>query len=349
MHSSPLLTRCVVLSLMLLCATVAAQSPTQPQPTGPAEFGKLFPAGIYKNLNLKAGPNTIDLSATVGRKPVILVYWIPGNPRADEVFKDVQAVVDEVGSDKVALYGVVLTQPNRGREAVENRVTALGIKVPVLDDEGFKIGQQLRVQSVPNITMLDSHGRLQLTNGASLYQILEYKMSIDTAIRRAAETGKLGRYGYLARYYPVNELVGKQCPDFKAPLLTTSVEKRWSSLLDSEKLNVLVFWSVDCPHCRESLPEFSAWLRANSEGLNVVTVAKSNSDATKAKTLEFCELNDFVFPTLLDKNEEVSRLYRVTSTPTFVIIGPDGVVDSVMLHGSGSLQRTLQEKKKQLL
>ena len=65
MHSRPLLTRCVVLSLMLLCATVAAQSPTQPQATGPAEFGKLFPAGIYKNLNLKAGPNTIDLSATV--------------------------------------------------------------------------------------------------------------------------------------------------------------------------------------------------------------------------------------------------------------------------------------------
>jgi len=348
------LTSVVVMSVWL-AATGAALSQSDPaaaeemQRFPPTPFGAVFPSGTFKNLNQAAGPSVIDLGQVIGKKPVVLFYWIAGNPRADQVLAEVQERVSALGSERIALFVVAIQRPGRGMEFIRQGIETVGIRVPVLDDEKFEIGQRLRVQSVPNITVLDAEGRLRLTNGASLLQTLEYNMDVAGALERVASKGSLGTYGYLARYFPVTELVGQACPDFKAPLLSDSVEQRWSSLLDDKKLNVLIFWSVDCPHCRESLPEINAWLRANPEGLNVLSAASVTSEAAREKTKEFCDLNQFVFRTLVDRDLEISKLYQVTSTPTFVIIRPDGVIDDVILTGGEGLQRALDEKRRKIL
>jgi thiol-disulfide isomerase/thioredoxin len=355
--------RIPVLCLTLLLVTVAcaseadsaetqAQTPSRSttSTTGPIQFGEPFAAGAFVNVNRQAGgPANVDLDQTLGTKPVLLYYWIAGNPRADEVFQQVQALADELGSEKLALYGVVFQRNERDVKAVADRVVSLGIKVPVLNDEGFRLGKRLRVQSVPNVTIFDVEGRLRLTNGASLIQGLEYKMDLTAAIRRVAETGTLGTYGFLGRYYPVKELVGKKCPDFKAPLLGNSIEQRWSSMLSDDKVNLLIFWSIDCPHCRKSLPEINTWLKANGEGVNVVSAAKVTDEVTKIKTKEFCDINEFVFPTLADQDLQIAGLYQVTTTPTILIIRPDGVVDSVMLSTEKDFGKTVEAKKKSLL
>ena len=100
-------------------------------------------------------------------------------------------------------------------------------------------------------------------------------------------------------------------------------------MLSPEKLNVLIFWSVDCPHCRKTLPEINTWLKTNSEGVNVISAAMVPNDAVRTKTKEYCDLNGFVFPTLID-DAEISMLYQVTATPTILLIRPDGVIDSVL-------------------
>jgi thiol-disulfide isomerase/thioredoxin len=190
---------------------------------------------------------------------------------------------------------------------------------------------------------------LRLSNGASLVQVLGYKLDVGQAIRRTAETGKLMTYGYLDRYFPVRELEGEKCPDFTAPMLDDSVEREWYSLLDDSKVNVLIFWSVECGHCRKSLPEINAWLKSNPEGVNVVSCATVPSETVKTKTREFCKLNDFRFPTLVDSDAEIGELYRVTTTPTIVIIGPDGVVDSAIVSGNSDFVGTIEKRKKALL
>jgi peroxiredoxin len=174
-------------------------------------------------------------------------------------------------------------------------------------------------------------------------------MTVRTAVQRVIQTGNLGTYGYLERYYPVKELVGKKCPDFKAPLVTTSVEQQLSTMLKHDQINVLIFWSVDCPHCRRSLPEINEWLKTKPGGVNVVSAAQVASDATRVKTKEFCDLNGFVFPTLVDQDLQASALYQVTSTPTILIIRPDGVIDSAVLDSHTDLAKTIEEKKKALL
>lgn len=318
-----------IAAILALTAVHAQQKPPVAQVSA-ASFGEPFPAAIYGNLNSQAGgPEKIDLAQDLGTRSVVLFYWVAGHPRADALFGQLQTLVDELGADKLALYGVAMPQAGRDATAIAARLAELGIKVPVLDDEGFRIGQQLRVQSVPNVTVIDRGGRLRLTNGASLSQVLGYEMDVSKVIRRAAEKGSLGTYGFLDRYYPVNEMIGKKCPDFTAPLLSNKVEQRWSSMLSPEKLNVLIFWSVDCPHCRKTLPEINTWLKTNSEGVNVISAAMVPNDAVRTKTKEYCDLNGFVFPTLID-DAEISMLYQVTATPTILLIRPDGVIDSVL-------------------
>jgi peroxiredoxin len=332
----------------LVLTTTLAQERTSGQPVVP---GGLFPASIHANLNTAAGgAEKIDLALYLGKKPIILYYWIATNPRSETLFLQLQDLVQELGADRVALFGVAVPRPPAlDADKIRERLKALDIRVPVLEDTGFVIGKQLLVKSVPNISIIDTSGRLRLSNGASLAQVLGYKLDLSAAIRRTAETGQLMTYGHLDRYYPVRELEGEPCPDFTAPLLKDSVERRWHSLLDASKVNVLIFWSVDCTHCRKSLPEINAWLRGNPDGVNVVSCASVTNELVKAKTREFCELNDFQFLTLVDKDAQVSDLYRVTTTPTIVIIGPDGVVDSALVSGHSDFVQTIEEKRKKLL
>lgn len=313
----------------------------------PLAVGDRFPVGSYRNLNPVPG-GTVDLAQSIGKRPVLLFYWIAGHPRSEELFRRLEAMVQEVGPDRLALYGVAVPRPNIGAEAITARVRELGLRSPVIDDEDFAIGRRLEVAQVPHITILDREGRLRLSNGASLRQAMSGGLSLEAVIRRTAATGEIDEYGKLARYFPVKEMEGRPCPDFRARLLGDSVEHNFAGMIDGRKLNVLIFWSVDCPHCRHSLPEINAWLRQHPDGVNVVSAAKVTSEATKIKTREFCEYNDFVFPTFVD-DSNLADLFNITSTPTILIIRPDGVIDTAMVAAEPSFATTIESKRREIL
>jgi peroxiredoxin len=339
-----------VLAAVLLIATPLVEAQAQAQRSSPVLAGESFPPGTYKNLNTQSGgPETIDLGASLGQRAVVLVYWIAGHARADEMLQEIQGMADALPADKAVVFGVATPQRGRGPVEIAKRLAELGVKIPVLNDENFAIGEQLRVQTVPNVSIIDKTGKLRMTNGASLVQAVGYEQTVRTAIERAVKTGEIGSYGHLDRYYPVNELVGKPSPDFKAPLLSTSVEQRMSGLIKKDAVNVLIFWSVNCPHCRKELPLINAWVRQNKEQLNVISAASITDDATRTRTKEFCDLNRFVFPTLVDRDGKISTLYQITATPTILFIGPDGVVDSVVLSAHENFGEVATRKKQELL
>jgi len=338
----------IIFATVVVAAPAAAQ---QLEKVAAVKFGSPFPAATLDNLNAGAGgPATVDLGAAIGKKPVVFYYWIPGNARADAMLGELEAMRGELGGeDRFAIYALTYPVEGRGVDVVRARAKQLQSGLPILEDEGFRLGQQLRVQAVPFVAIVDKEGKLQMSNGASLNQEIEYKFTVGSAIERVAHTGKVGGYGYLTPYYPVTELVGKKCPDFTAPLLSTSVEQTWYSMLKKDHVNLLIFWSVDCPHCRKSLPEINAWLKTNRAGFNVISAARVDNEAIKTKTKEFCDYNEFVFPTLMDKDLAIASLYQVTSTPTILVIRPDGVVDSVVLSTFQDFGEQMQQKKKELL
>ncbi len=317
----------------------------------PAEFGARFPAAKFTNLNEASGqPANIDLATYLGKKPIVFVYWMAGNARSEKILMETKEAVDKAGPDKVAFLAVAAAAfGSNDVGPVKARTATLKLTMPVLNDEGFRILQELQVHAVPNITIIDREGKLRLTNGGALTQSLEYKLDVEGAIKRVANTGSLGTYGALSTYYPVTELVGKKCPDFDAPLLSDGSDRTLSSMLASDKVNVLIFWSVDCPHCKASLPKLNDWLKDHSDGLNVIGAARVTDDATKTRTAEYCRISGFTFPSFVDKDMQIGSIYEVISTPTVVVIRPDGVVDSVLLSGETDLGAALDVKKRAIL
>jgi peroxiredoxin len=305
---------------------------------------------VYRNLNSHSADDVkIDLGQVLGRKPVLLYYWIAGNPRAEKMFQELHRIVGEFPAGSVALYGVAVQQPGREAAAIHSRLEAIGVDVPVIDDEGFAVGRRLQVTSVPSLAIVDREGRLRLANGASLTQSLEYKIDLATAVRRVAASGTLRDYGYLGRYYPVKELEGQPCPEFQAPLLGGEDEVKWSSLLDNQKVNVLIFWSVDCAHCRKHLPEINAWLLEHPGAVNVVSAAAISNDTARAKTREFCKEQNLRFPVLVDRDAQIGALFHVTTTPTILFIGPNGIIDTAVTSTQTDFGATVEEKKRKLL
>ncbi len=312
-------------------SAVQAQAPASQVPA--AQFGEPFPALKVTLMNPPAGrPATVDLAAVLGKRPVVLVYWIAGHPRSEELLREIEQRFAGSMPERMAMFGVVTERPGREAAAIRARIAELGIKSPQINDEGFRLDQMLKVSSVPSVVIIDREGRLRLSNGASLKQPVEYKLDLGGVLERLAKTGQAGTHGPLPRYYPVNELVGQKCPDFQAAELQSGVMRRWYSLLEPNQVNVLLFWSVDCPHCRKTLPELNDWLKRNAPGINVVTAARVNDATMKQRTRDYCKFNKFVFPTLIDEEQAVAQLFQVTATPTILIVRPDGVIDSVLMH-----------------
>ena len=314
-----------------------------------ATFGEKFPLSTFDNLNQAGGPARIDLVNVVGKKPVVLCSWTPGDPRSERIFQEVQALTDELGVDHVVLYGIA--RPPFGSSdtlPLRAKIQDMKIHVPVLHDSSYILFKALEEEPGPDVSILDADGKLRLSNGVSLKQTIEYRMTLADAIRRVATSGQLGTYGKLLKYYPATEMVGQKCPDFEASELGGGAPKRFASMIAPNRLNVLVFWSVDCPHCRASLPKMNDWIKEHPEGMNVVSAAMVPNEVTRTKTEEFCKANGFAFPTLVDTKAQIMSLYQVISTPTILIIRPDGVVDSVF-SGEIDFGPTFEAKKKELL
>lgn len=340
----------LALSLVLLteAATPAAAPPSPASPAQPVAFGDRFPAGAFDNVNAGVGgPASINLGEVIGRKPVVLCMWSVGHHRSEQVFQELQALTQEIGPQKVALYGILPEGANKDRDAVRQKLQAMKIIVPVLVDSNYRFTYGLGVLRPPFVAVLDKEGMLRLGGGASLKQTLEYKMTLEDGIRRVANTGALGTYGMLRDYYPAVEMVGKKVPEFEITGLDGK-PRRWSGILDARKPTVLVFWAVTCPHCQKMLPHLNEWLKANPEDVNLVTVAAAPNETVRTKTQEFTTQQGFVFPVLVDPEMKLNDIFLIVSTPTMVIVRPDGVVDSVLTLLDQSFAKTLEAKSKEL-
>ena len=315
----------------------------------PAEFGQPFELQVYNNLNPNAGPASIDPTIHVGKRPIVLYYWIAGNVRSEQIFKEVELLWREIGSDKLALYGIAFQQPGRDARLIRARLEKSDIRVPVLDDDTFRLGQLLRIQQVPNIAVIGTDGTLRFSNGGSLKQPVEANMSVADVLRRAADGKTVGLYGYLDFYHPVYELVGKKSPAFSAKLLNdkSEADRKLYDMLAEDKLNVFIYWSVDCGHCRQYMPEFAKWVRDASPDVNVVTAAVAGNEALRIKTREFCAMKQIELPTLLDAESEIGTLYNITTTPTVLLIRPDRTVHSV-LRANGDYAEAIEAAQREL-
>jgi thiol-disulfide isomerase/thioredoxin/uncharacterized membrane protein YphA (DoxX/SURF4 family) len=94
---------------------------------------------------------------------------------------------------------------------------------------------------------------------------------------------------------------------------------------------MVVFTSSNCPPCRALLPELARWEREWQDDLTVAVVADQlpqdhANGAPPALAL------------LVDGDDAVSRSYRVGATPSAVVVGVDGTVQSPTVSGGHAIR-----------
>jgi peroxiredoxin len=97
--------------------------------------------------------------------------------------------------------------------------------------------------------------------------------------------------------------------------------------LSSQKGNVVMinFWATWCVPCRQEMPHLQAlYERYQSLGFELLAVNVEKDNAAGAR--KWLEETPVTFPVLFDPNNEVTKLYKVQTMPTTVLIGRDGTM-----------------------
>lgn len=115
--------------------------------------------------------------------------------------------------------------------------------------------------------------------------------------------------------------VGNSAPDFRLP----KIDGSQILLADLQgRPVVLIFWTAWCPICKEEAPFFNALAeKYQPRGVHVLGINIQDSIARTQGGI-----NDFGirYTVARDADASVARRYRVTGTPTIVLLDRQGVV-----------------------
>lgn len=92
---------------------------------------------------------------------------------------------------------------------------------------------------------------------------------------------------------------------------------------DTGKVVVFNFWFINCPPCKQEIPELNDLVEKYKDNKNVTFIAIALDDAYALKT--FLKLSPFHYNVIPD-GRFYSEKYGVKSYPTHVIVGKDGLI-----------------------
>jgi thiol-disulfide isomerase/thioredoxin len=106
----------------------------------------------------------------------------------------------------------------------------------------------------------------------------------------------------------------------------TSLDGQQVSLASLKGKVVMVnFWATWCVPCRQEMPHLEAlYQRYNSLGFELlaVNVEKNNADGAR----KWLEETPVTFTVLTDPNNEITKLYKVQTMPSTVLVARDGTM-----------------------
>ena len=91
------------------------------------------------------------------------------------------------------------------------------------------------------------------------------------------------------------------------------------------KVVMVNFWATWCVPCRQEMPHLQAlYERYNSLGFELLAVNVDKNNAEGAR--KWLEETPVSFPVLFDPNNEVTKLYKVQTMPSTVLVARDGTM-----------------------
>ena len=255
-------------------------------------------------------------------------------------------------------FGQLHSAPAGPRTLVRNGIFAAAAGILVLfgwSDPGVSIGGwfgdrsgvelTLLVVSVLAIAAISLLGWavLQLMSQAgrllSRIETLEGAMGIDSDPATEAANAARSAGGTSAQAAePASLAVGSIAPDFTLPDLDGQPVSL-AALRGGGVPLLLVFTSPSCTPCTRLMPDIARWQREGGQRLRTVVVARGESAVNAVKANEAG-----VTGVLLQPEREISLAYGATSTPSAVVVMPDGRIGSPLARGATAV-RALAEAR----
>jgi peroxiredoxin len=277
----------------------------------------------------------IDLGAYLGVNPVVICYTALGSKNGDSALQAVHRMAhgDIQGVD---FFGAIRLG-NATVEDAARMLAGLEVEIPVIVDETFELGTALAATTAPSISVIDSKGILRIADARDLTHPITDTASVADAIWQLARGGDLPTVMSLPRYYPVTDLVGVPVPDFSLARFGADDRVSLTDYVGQEgKVLGIFFWHPNCPQCKTVLPGLMAALKAYGGAINMVSVVHIEDENEGRNCQDTILALGIAFPVLVDQDRSVGNLFKIISTPTMVIVGPDGIVDSVYTSGKAN-------------
>ncbi|MFC1594031.1 peroxiredoxin family protein [Candidatus Omnitrophota bacterium] len=120
----------------------------------------------------------------------------------------------------------------------------------------------------------------------------------------------------------IRPVIGEEAPTFHLQSTTGSTVS--ISTYTKRQPIILFFWTTWCPHCRTQIRSLKTdYAELKKSGIALFTIDSGESEGVVAK---YVDREQISFPVLLDKDNKVSRAYRVVGVPTYVLIDGQGII-----------------------
>ena len=132
-------------------------------------------------------------------------------------------------------------------------------------------------------------------------------------------------------------VAGSAAPDFE--LVTFTGEAYDNHSLKGQPV-LLVFWAPWCKVCQRELPLLGEFYRHDKPAqLRVVSVGFADT-RTNVEAFVKARPSDFVFPTAYDEDRWVAQAFKITATPTSVLVDARGKI--MLVHRGGGILQNAQ-------
>ncbi|HET9481356.1 MAG TPA: redoxin domain-containing protein [Candidatus Polarisedimenticolia bacterium] len=326
--------------ILLAAAWLLGAAEGQPPPGRVPPGERMAP---LKLMALKPGATALaplDLAASIGRRPVVICYFLLGEALGEEALLHVQELAETELKGKADVYGAMKLGQRITIGQVAERLSLLGITLPVIVEEDLVLGGALGLTMAPAITLIDGSGTLRIADAKSLRQTVAPGLTMADAIRAAAKRGAVPTVARLPRYFPANELIGEQFPDFILKRFKSTERIKLSEVVARAKadgkITAVFFWHPDCKHCKKAMPGIVTGFHSYRKWLEIVSVSDLKNANEVVNAEDTIRAHKIPFPVLEDEGRRITDLYKVVSTPTMIFVRPDGVIDSVYTSGEAN-------------
>ncbi|MEF3331196.1 MULTISPECIES: TlpA family protein disulfide reductase [Oceanobacillus] len=115
--------------------------------------------------------------------------------------------------------------------------------------------------------------------------------------------------------------IGDKAPDFT--LETLDGETLQLSDFQGERV-MINFWATWCPPCKQEMPDMERFYQGHDP--IILSVNLTDEEMSTEKVGQFIQELELTFPVLLDKEGEVSNLYRIQPIPVTYMVDAEGII-----------------------